>query len=96
MESLTAAEREAIVNGEKHPKYEFVATQELHMDSHGCNVVLAVLRVPAEHRIVGFTYRYSSEEPFFEDDPDELIGLIAREVTEWKYFRKSGKEWGAE
>jgi hypothetical protein len=77
-----------------------VDEQELFMDTHGCNVVLVVCK-DVGGDLVGFTYRYSSEEHFYDLDPNELFPLISvnkhpctlEEVKKIEYKRADGEEW---
>ena len=92
---VTAEEKKAIINGVQGLKVAglvAVDEQELFMDSHGCNVVLIVCK-DEQDQLVGFTYRYSSEEAFYDDDPMETFPLVWKQVTIVQYSHADGTEW---
>ena len=43
--------------------------------------------------LVGFTFRYSSEERFYDDDPMETFAIESEQVTETRYKRADGEDW---
>lgn len=92
MQTLTVEEKEKLANWEDAAGLEPVAEQELFMDSHGCNVVLMVCK-QADQSLVGFTFRYSSEERFYDDDPMETFAIESEQVTETRYKRADGEDW---
>ncbi len=91
---LSERDRRRLADEENAAGYEYIAEQDLGMDSHGCNVVLVVIRHGSkDSRLEGFTYRYSSEERFFEDESPTLIALQSREVTTVEYYQAEGRAW---
>lgn len=93
---LTVKEKARLADWGNAAGFEPVAEQELFMDSHGCNVVLMVVRYEGHSErdpLYGFTYRYSSEERFFEDDPMELVPIEGETVTKIEYKRADGEDW---
>jgi hypothetical protein len=89
---LTTEEKELLADWQDAAELTVVDEQDLFMDNHGCNVVLVVCRDP-EDQLVGFTYRYSSEERFYDDDPMETIPVVARQVQSFEYDRADGDDW---
>jgi len=90
---ITEDQKRGLVDGYEVPGLEVIDEQELFMDNHGCNVVLIVVKKDGDDRPLGFTYRYSSEENFYDDDPMELVPLEPREVVKIEYSRVDGKNW---
>jgi len=89
---LTVADKENLLNEEPAAGLTYVCTQDLGMDSHGCNVVLVVC-CDVDCVPYGFTCRYSSEAWEFEDDPMEAVQLSVKEVVAEEYVRADGQEW---
>ena len=92
---LTETERRRLADWEHAAGYTTVADQELGIDSHGCMVVLIVVRREdrEEAPLLGFTYRYSSEQNFFEDDSPVLVKLEPCETTVIEYYQADGEDW---
>lgn len=96
MKTLTKEDKERLAYWENAAGLEPVADQQLFMDSHGCNVVLMVVRHEGHgdgDPLYGFTYRYSSEERFYEDDPMDLVAIESTEVVKIEYRRVDGEDW---
>ena len=91
---ITKKQKHDLVMGYDVPGFEIIDEQDLFMDSHGCNVVLVVVKKDGDDCPLGFTYRYSSEESFYDEDPMELVPLETREVVKVEYPRADGKDWG--
>lgn len=93
---LTIDDKKALADGGSGRAAGLVEAGEeqlLFMDSHGCNVYLVPCRGEASGVLYGFTYRMSSEESFYDDDPMEAIPIHAVEVTKIEYIPASGEEW---
>lgn len=91
---LTKEQRKELVYDGESGEIYVEAEQEIGMDSHGCNVVLVVCKVPNVDSLMAFTYRYSSEENFFDVDPDEMIAVKEYEKTVTVYERRDGMKLG--
>jgi hypothetical protein len=91
--TITAEQKRDLADGYEVSGLEFIAEDQLFMDSHGCQVVLVVVKKHGSDQLLGFTYRYSSEESFYEDDPMELVPVRPREVVKTVYDRYDMKPW---
>ena len=88
---ITVQQKQELIEGCIVDGFEYVSEETLYMDSHGVNVTLVIV----QHRggLFGFVYGASSEETIFDDYPNECVPMVAREVSETRYFRLDGKNW---
>lgn len=93
--TLIVEEKRSLANEDDAAGLEYVGEQELFMDSHGCNVVLVAVRENdrPESQLLGFTFRRSSEEWFYDDDPMELVPIVAEELKVIQYTPMDGRNW---
>lgn len=93
---LTAAEKRELSDlgsGRASGLIAKLLEQDLFMDSHGCMVILVPCVRESDGALFGFTYRQSSEEQFFDEDPMEAIPIVGKEVVKIEYSPENGKEW---
>lgn len=67
---ITEKQKKALREDLSYGDWEVVEDDiHLHMDNHGCNVKLCVIRSCKEaDKLYGFTYEESSEETFYDGD----------------------------